>query len=476
MAKRPTAHTRSPKALRGPRSLLPSRVEDAFRVEELAGLTLATRVRAAALAAAAVWLLFLEKPPALYWYEGVIAVLAVIGAAHLWVAKRLQRTWAGYLLVALDAVVLVVALVVVTVYLQPDWPPQMALRTAPAVYFFLLVAYVAVGYSPGLMLWSGLVGAAAWAAGVAWVAARPGTRLTTGSTDAAALLELSLDPRYVDIPMRVEEIAILVVTAVLLAFVVRRSRQLVIRQSEIARERANLGRYFSPRLVDELAKRDEPLGPVRRQEVGVLFADIVGFTTIAETMPPEAVMALLREYHSRMEQEVFRHNGTLEKFIGDALLATFGVPGPGPHDASDTMACARAMLGELDRWNEERAGHGEPPIRIGIGANYGPAVLGDIGSDRNMAFAVVGDTINAASRLQALTRELGCKGVVSGALLAALQREEGHTAVEAVPAIDGGEQRLRGREEPIRVWLLDPAPARTSGGEPPADGGSFAAR
>jgi adenylate cyclase len=460
MAKHPTALARVVGKLRAQRSVLPASAAAAFRAEELAGLALAARVRAGALAAAAVWVFMLERPPALYWYEGVVATLALLGAAHLWVARRPGRIWMEYILVALDATVVVSALVVLTVQLHPAWPPQAALRTAPVAYLFLLTAYVAVSYSPRLMVWSGVVGAVAWAIGVIWVATRPGTRLSLdGSTDSTSMLQLLLDPHYVDVAMRVEEIAILLVSAAALAFVVRRSRQLVIRRSDIARERANLARYFSPRLVDELAGRDEPLGPVRRQQVGVLFADIVGFTTMAETMPAEQVMLLLREYHGRMERQVFRHDGTLEKFIGDALLATFGVPDPGPHDASDALACARAMLDELERWNEERSSRGEQPIRIGIGLHYGPAVLGDIGSDRNMAFAVIGDTVNTASRLQALTRHLGGRAVVSESLLAALEREQGDSVTARMPLIDAGEQRLRGREEPVRVWLLDSTPA-----------------
>ena len=158
-----------------------------------------------------------------------------------------------------------------------------------------------------------------------------------------------------------------------------------------------------------------PSAPVaERRIVSVLFADLVGFTTLAEEMTPEDVMALLRAFHGRMEEEVFRYGGCLEKFIGDALLATFGVPDTGPRDAADALACARGMLAALDAWNAERASGGLPPMRMGIGLHYGPVVAGDIGSRRSMAFATVGDTTNVASRLQALTRELGATIVASG--------------------------------------------------------------
>src|SRR3989442_15581455 len=108
------------------------------------------------------------------------------------------------------------------------------------------------------------------------------------------------------------------------ALLVGRPRALVAERAGAERARGNLSRYFSPKVVDTLAERDEPLGRVRRQAVGVLFADLVGFTTMAEDMTPEEGMALLRDFHGRMEEVVFRHNGCLGKFIGDALLATFG--------------------------------------------------------------------------------------------------------------------------------------------------------
>jgi len=190
---------------------------------------------------------------------------------------------------------------------------------------------------------------------------------------------------------------------------------------------------------------------VRRQAVGVLFADLAGFTTMAEEMTPEAVMTLLRDFHGRMEEEVFRHAGCLEKFIGDALLATFGVPDPGRRDATDALACARGMLAALDAWNAERRTAGLAPMRMGVGLHYGPVVAGDIGSRRSMAFATVGDTTNVASRLQSLTRELGVALVASGALVAAVEGEAADPAL-LQGLTSRGPTPLRGRDTAIEVW------------------------
>jgi len=204
------------------------------------------------------------------------------------------------------------------------------------------------------------------------------------------------------------------------------------------RARNNLSRYFSPNLVEMLADRDEPLGAVRRQTVAVLFADVVGFTTMAEGMAPEAVVAMLREYHERMTAPIF---------------AVFGLPEPSGADAANALKCADMMLASLEAWNKERETRGEPPLAIGIGLNYGPAVLGDVGSEHSFSFTVIGDTVNTASRLQALTRSLATPLVVGDALVCAVATQFPAAAVGLAEKLcDRGEQALRGRAGMVRIW------------------------
>ena len=219
------------------------------------------------------------------------------------------------------------------------------------------------------------------------------------------------------------------------------------------RARNNLSRYFSPNIVEMLAAQDEPLGAVRRQTVAVLFVDIVGFTRMAEAMSPEAVVTLLRQFHERMTAQIFACGGTVEKYIGDAILAVFGVPTPTGDDAANALICADMMLEALDRWDVERIRDDETPLAIGIGLNYGPAVLGDVGSEHSMSFTVIGDTVNTASRLQGLTRALKTPLVVGGPLVDAIRAGSSEIAAALVSQLqDQGEQALRGRAGAVRVW------------------------
>ena len=172
------------------------------------------------------------------------------------------------------------------------------------------------------------------------------------------------------------------------------------------RARNNLSRYFSPNIVEMLAEQDEPLGAVRRQTVAVLFVDIVGFTRMAERMTPEAVVTMLRQFHERMTAQIFACGGTVEKYIGDAIFAVFGLPESGPGDAANALQMRRADDRGAGRLEHRAHAAGDPPLAIGIGLNYGPAVIGDVGSAQSLSFTVIGDTVNTASRLQGLTRTL----------------------------------------------------------------------
>ncbi|HTO13410.1 MAG TPA: adenylate/guanylate cyclase domain-containing protein [Candidatus Binatia bacterium] len=433
----------------------PARLEAAFAREERRGLMVAAATRSAAVVIIIGWLALSnpERGLAFAWVLGTAAFFLVTGVAQFWLYLRgVAPSVAPYGFMLVDSLALATVLLLPNPFDTVGVPRALPLRYASFIYFFLLLMQAAFSFRPRLLLWTGLCGAGAWTLGFVWIVTRPETILTPPSTAGlAAMLATYFDPNFVSLLKYENEVIAFLLVSAGLALLVRRSRALVAERAEAERARGNLARYFSPKVVDVLAERDEPLGRVRRQPVGVLFADLVGFTTLAESMPPEEVMALLRGFHGRMEEAVFRHGGCLEKFIGDALLATFGVPDPGPHDASDTLACARSMRAALGDWNRERAGAGQPPLRMGLGLHYGPAVLGDIGSARSMAFATVGDTINVASRLQALTRELEVTLVASGEFVAALGREGADPSL-VEPLAPRGAHALRGRDHAVEVW------------------------
>jgi adenylate cyclase len=177
-----------------------------------------------------------------------------------------------------------------------------------------------------------------------------------------------------------------------------------------------------------------------------MFADVWGFTAVSAKMPGKEVIGLLREYLGLAERAVFAHGGTLDKFLGDGLMATFGTPEPGPRDAANALACARTMADAVVKWNKRRKARGLVPLRIGVGMHHGEVAVGEVGSERRMEFAVIGDTVNIAARIQEMTRELDVALLASDSVI----RAAGEEAASGFR--DLGDHAIRGRGGSIRLW------------------------
>ena len=209
--------------------------------------------------------------------------------------------------------------------------------------------------------------------------------------------------------------------------------------------RANFERFFAPGVAAHIAATRSDVRPGgERRPVTVLVSDIRGFTGLAETMAPEAIARHLSDYFAAMVELVFEHGGTLDKFMGDALLALWGAPVPGPGDTDRALAAARSMQEECASLNARWAGQGRPPLAIGIGLHHGDAFTGTIGSPRRLEYTVIGDVVNVTARL--------CDAANAGEIVIS---EGVLTRLSDPPAaIPGEELRVRGREGPVVVYRL----------------------
>ncbi|HEX6011262.1 MAG TPA: adenylate/guanylate cyclase domain-containing protein [Geminicoccaceae bacterium] len=227
------------------------------------------------------------------------------------------------------------------------------------------------------------------------------------------------------------------------------------RRRWLERQRANLARYFAPAVVERLAASGAPIKLDRTQDAVVMFVDLVGFTRLAEAMRPAEAIDLLRGFHTRVEAAVFGRMGMVNQFVGDGVMACFGVPERSPTAAADAVRAALDLLAALD---PPAAGDDPPPapprLKVGIGLHHGPVLMGDVGGARQLQFTLIGDTVNVASRLEALTRQEDTQLIVSDALLeAARPHLERSTLVRLQPL---PELKLRGRDGIVRVWRLVP--------------------
>src|SRR6059036_322136 len=163
---------------------------------------------------------------------------------------------------------------------------------------------------------------------------------------------------------------------------------------------SNFQRYFSPNIAQVIAQQqDAGRLPSEKRPVVIFFSDIRGFTPMAETMSPDNIATLLTEYFTEMVELVFEHGGTLDKFMGDAIMALWGAPMAHEDDADRAMHCALDQLEALERLNTKWKEQGRQELGIGIGINFGEVFVGNIGSDRRLEYTVIGDAVNTASRL-----------------------------------------------------------------------------
>jgi len=192
-------------------------------------------------------------------------------------------------------------------------------------------------------------------------------------------------------------------------------------------ERANqvLGRYFSPEVKDEIENsRFADITEVEKSSlVAVLFTDINGFTKMTETMDPKDVVRLVSEYQSKMVAAIFSSGGTVDKFIGDAVMATFGTPTSRGNDAQNAFECARKMQIAMNQWSKERAEKKQPQITHRIGIHFGPCIIGNIGGDQRVEFTVLGDTVNVANRLCDACKKFDSQVIISDAVAKRLSEE-----------------------------------------------------
>ena len=432
-------------------------VEAALERHKREGMDLAVKTRTVAMSIIIVMLIFLTPWPLLLFYQGTALLFILNGLAQKKIAS-VGRSRPELILLFMDLALMTVICVVTPPFQTESWPAPVRYEFNVFIYFFVLLSGATLAYSWRTLIAVGVWTALLWTGGavVIWLMTEPHPVISSALdrlyADMPRMREL-YDPTRMQWDIRIQETVVFLMVAGILAVSVRRSSNLVLRQAEAARERANLARYFSPNVVEQLSQNDDPLKKVRNQEIAVMFVDIVGFTRYAAAQPPETVIETLREFQARMEAEVFRHDGTLDKYLGDGLMATFGTPVAAPDDARNALLAARAMLASSDAWNAERRAAGKEEITVSIGLDFGPVVLGDIGGNR-LEFAVIGNTVNRASRIEAMTRKLGVRLAVSDDLMQQLGAGDAAATEDTLDLARHDDQELRGFDRKISVWCL----------------------
>jgi adenylate cyclase len=365
---------------------------------------------------------------------GAYVVLAVI--SYVFATPKLYRPWVPWALVSCDFVFLFgqLAFTADNFRLPPAY-----VAIYPAFWVSLpFLALAVLRYKPLIQLYvTALLGI-----GLAGFVVLDPWWTAPGEPPAELLHSLLAGP-----PTALR-ITILILTGVVLIIAAARARNLLHRAINETVRRANLVRYFPPQLAERLAESSmDAVRLGRQQNVAVLFADIRGFTERAETMEPAALSRFVAEFRSVATRAAHANGGVVDKFIGDNAMIVFGVPESSAADAANALACARAILADIARWNSVRQAAGEDLIRVGVGVHWGRVFSGAVGDDTRLEFTVLGDTVNVAARLEEETKRAALPLLASEDVLKAAAvdpAEAGWTLLPATP--------LRGRHGVVRVY------------------------
>lgn len=205
-------------------------------------------------------------------------------------------------------------------------------------------------------------------------------------------------------------------------------------------------RYVTPQVADYAIQHGAELGG-QLVEASVLFADIRGFTSLTEQMEPAALIALLNRYFQAVSTVIIEHGGLVNKMGGDSLLAVFGTPlNPADDHPQQAVRAAQGLLMAMEAFNQGQVRKGEPTLRIGVGVATGPVLAGNVGSLERLEYTVIGDAVNLASRLEAMTKELDATVLLSEATAATVQKWASLRPI--------GRVQVRGKQEPVQVYAL----------------------
>jgi adenylate cyclase len=225
------------------------------------------------------------------------------------------------------------------------------------------------------------------------------------------------------------------------------SYRFLFEERERKRIKETFGRYVAPGIVSQLLDRPELLRlGGEEKELTAMFSDIRDFTGISEKMSPHALVEHLNEHLSEMTDIIFQHRGTLDKYIGDSIMAFWGAPYPQPDHPENACRAALAMLKALEVLQTRWETAGKPPLHIGIGINTGPMLVGNMGSKQRFNFTVMGDNVNLASRLEGLNKVFGTRLIVSETTYEAVK--------DTMMARELDFIRVKGKRRPVNIYEL----------------------
>jgi adenylate cyclase len=338
------------------------------------------------------------------WALGIYLALTL--GRLVWSHLGRLPDWALGVSVFVDVTLLMV--LIWSFHIQYMQPPSFYLKAPTLLYVFIFIALRALRFDARFVILAGALAALGWAVLIAYVVyANPGDTMITRDyvsylTSNSVLLGAEFD----------KIISILVVTA-LIAAALYRAKGLLVRAVSEQTAARELSRFFAPEIAERIkgAKDHIVAGSGEMREAAILNLDLRGFTQLAGRLPPDEVMGLLGEYQQRMVPIIQRHGGSIDKFLGDGIMATFGAVRPSERQAADALAALEAVMTEAAAWQSDCEKQGRSCPRVNGAVATGRVLFGAVGDDTRLEYTVIGDAVNLSAKLEKHNKEIATRAL-----------------------------------------------------------------
>jgi adenylate cyclase len=377
---------------------LPLRVRHAIDEEQCRAEILIARIQLAiVLVFAAVYAVAPKAFPDTARFMPVPWILSAYAAVTLARLVLAHRGWlkSGLLGIAVALDMALLMLLIWSFHLQYMQPPAFYLKVPTLFTAFIFIALGTLRFKARYVVVAGGVAALGWAVLTGYAVRAGDVPLTH---DFAAYITSD----SILIGAEVEKILAIVLVTAVLAVAIARERRLLVRAVADSAAWRDLSRFFAPEIAARIRGAERPLtaGTGEVREAAILMVDIRGFTRLSTVLQPDALIALLAEYQARLVPVIVNCGGSIDKFLGDGIMATFGCTRPSKLYAAEALEAVDLLVAEIDRWTAERQSAGQPPLRVNCAVTTGRVVFGAVGDASRLEYTVIGDPVNLAAKVE----------------------------------------------------------------------------
>lgn len=362
----------------------------------------------------------------------------------VWSKYRRLPPWSLVISIIID--VLLLMGLIWSFHVQYEQPPAFYLKAPTLLYVFIFISLRALRFEERYVLIAGVVAAMGWLSLVAYAAIfdMRGTVVTHNYVD---YMQQSLILWGAEI----DKIVTMLLVSIVLFLAIRNARHTMVRALAEGEAAHDLKRFFSRDVAEHITGADERIQPGQGRlcEASVMFLDLRGFTALSRMLPPDQTVAVLGEYQSRMAPIIRKHGGSIDKYLGDGILASFGATRPSQTYAADALSAVDDLMAEARAWSESRVAQGLPPVNVGAAVASGTVLFGAVGDETRLEYTVIGDAVNLAAKLEKQTKAEKVRALTDAETYALARRQNYAIAKEVRIA-----RHVGGVESPIDLAVL----------------------